>query len=54
LSVDDVVLIGRVAFVAALYLFLIGLAVLLRRELRARSSRLEERAPADLLIMEPY
>ena len=54
MSVDDVVLLGRIAFVAALYLFLIILALLLRRELRVRGSLLEERAPGDLLMMEPY
>lgn len=41
-------------FVAALYLFLIVLALLLRRELTARAATSDERAPADLLVMEPY
>jgi hypothetical protein len=53
LSVDDVLLLGRIAFVVALYLFLILLAFLLRRELRAQSVMEGERAPADLLVMEP-
>jgi hypothetical protein len=54
LSVDDILLLGRVAFIAALYLFLIILALLLRRELRSQASLAEERAPADLLVMEPF
>jgi hypothetical protein len=53
LSVDDILLLGRVAFVVALYLFLLALALLLRRELRARSLTQGERAPGDLLVMEP-
>ncbi len=54
MSVDEILLLGRVAFLAALYLFLIILAVLLRRELRSRVSTTEGRAPADLLVIEPY
>ncbi|MDQ2740752.1 MAG: FHA domain-containing protein [Chloroflexota bacterium] len=54
MSVDEILLIGRVVFLAALYLFLIILALLLRRELRARGSTQEERAPADLLVVEPF
>jgi hypothetical protein len=53
LSVDDILLLGRVAFVVALYLFLIALALLLRRELRSQSLAQGERAPGDLLVMEP-
>ena len=53
MSVDDVLLLGRVAFVVALYLFLLALALLLRRELRVRSLSQGERAPGDLLVMEP-
>lgn len=53
MSVDDILLLGRVAFVVALYLFLLALALLLRRELRARSLTQGERAPGDLLVMEP-
>ncbi len=53
MSVDDVLLLGRIAFVAALYVFIIILALLLRRELRVRSLVQGERAPADLLVMEP-
>jgi hypothetical protein len=53
LSVDDILLLGRVAFVVALYLFLLSLALLLRRELRVRSLTQGERAPGDLLLMEP-
>jgi hypothetical protein len=53
LSVDDILLLGRVAFVVALYLFLLSLALLLRRELRSRSLTQGERAPGDLLVMEP-
>lgn len=30
------------------------LALLLRRELRTRSTRAEERAPADMLVVEPF
>ncbi|HEX6510398.1 MAG TPA: FHA domain-containing protein [Chloroflexota bacterium] len=52
MSVDDVLLLGRVAFVVALYLFLLALALLLRRELRTRSLAQGERAPGDLLVME--
>lgn len=54
MSVDDVLLLGRVLFVAALYGFLALLAVLLRRELLVPAGRAEDRAPADLLVMEPY
>jgi hypothetical protein len=54
LSVDDALLIGRIAFVAALYLFLILLALLLRRELRARAAQPGERAPGDLLVVDPF
>ena len=53
MSVDDILLLGRVAFVVALYLFLLVLALLLRRELRVRSLVQGERAPGDLLVMEP-
>jgi hypothetical protein len=52
LNVDDILLVGRIAFVAALYLFLIALALLLRRELRTRSFAQGERAPGDLLLIE--
>lgn len=52
MNVDDMLLLGRVLFVAALYLFLIILAFLLRRELRSRASTQEERAPGDLIVME--
>lgn len=38
----------------ALYLFLAILALLLRRELRGRASFAEERAPCDLLMVEPH
>ena len=54
MSVDDLLLLGRIAFVVALYVFMAVLALLLRRELRVRSSRSDERAPGDLLLMEPY
>lgn len=54
MSVDEALLIGRIAFLAALYLFLIVLGVLLSRELRARAASEEERAPGDLLVMEPF
>jgi hypothetical protein len=54
LSVDTILLIGRIVFVVALYLFLVLLALLLRRELNTRSATSDERAPADLLVMEPY
>ena len=53
MTVDDILLLGRVAFVVALYLFLLALALLLRRELRVRSLSQGERAPGDLLMMEP-
>jgi FHA domain len=54
LSVDEALLVGRAAFLVALYLFLLLLALLLRRELRSRGVPATERAPADLLIVEPY
>ena len=54
MSVDDALLIGRIAFVAALYLFVLALALALRRELLLRGSRSDERAPADLLVVEPH
>lgn len=54
MSVDEILLLGRIAFLAALYLFLVILAVLLRRELRSPASRTEGRAPGDLLVVEPY
>jgi hypothetical protein len=54
LSVDDALLIGRIAFVVALYLFLILLALLLRRELKARAAQPGERAPGDLLVVDPF
>lgn len=52
-SVDDILLLGRVAFIVALYLFLLVLGLLLRRELRAAPVSEGERAPADLLVMDP-
>ncbi len=54
MSVDDALLAGRVAFIVALYLFLLVLALLLWRELRVKGVRTTERAPADLLIVEPF
>jgi pSer/pThr/pTyr-binding forkhead associated (FHA) protein len=54
LSVDDLLLLGRVAFVALLYLFLVILAILMRRELGATGVGETERAPADLLIVDPF
>lgn len=54
MSVDDALLIGRVAFIAALYLFLFLLAILLWKELRVKGARSTERAPADLLVVEPF
>jgi hypothetical protein len=54
LSVDEALLVGRVAFIVALYLFAVILAFLLLRELRTKSSRATERAPADLLVVEPH
>jgi hypothetical protein len=54
LSVDEALLVGRAAFLVALYLFLLLLALLLRRELRTRGIPATERAPADLLIVEPF
>jgi hypothetical protein len=53
MTIDDALLLGRIAFIVALYLFLLLLAFLLWRELRVRGSRATERAPADLLIMDP-
>ena len=53
MSVDNVLLIGRIVFIVALYGFLLALALLLRRELRVRGARSTERAPADLLVVEP-
>lgn len=54
MSVDLALLLGRILFIAALYLFLAVLGILLWRELRARSVSAQDRAPADLLLMEPY
>lgn len=54
MSVDDALLLGRIAFLVALYLFLFLLAVLLRRELRSHTARNDERAPGDLIVVEPY
>ena len=54
MSVDDALLVGRIAFVVALYLFLILLALLLRRELQARAAQPGERAPGDLLVVDPF
>ncbi|HZU14791.1 MAG TPA: FHA domain-containing protein [Chloroflexota bacterium] len=53
MPVDLILLLGRIALLAALYVFLVVLAILLRRELASRASGPSERAPADLLIMEP-
>lgn len=53
MNVDDILLLGRILFLAALYIFLFLLALLLRRELRAGSSSREERAPGDLLVIDP-
>lgn len=53
MSVDNAILLGRIAFLVALYLFLIVLSLLLMRELRARSVQPEERAPGDLLVIDP-
>lgn len=54
MSVDEILLAARVAFVAALYLFLIVLALLLRRELSRGTATTTERAPADLLVVDPH
>lgn len=54
LSVDEILLLGRIAFLAALYVFLVILAIMLRRELRTRTPAAEGRAPGDLLVIEPY
>lgn len=54
MSVDEILLAARFAFVAALYLFLIVLALLLRRELSSRTSTATERAPGDLLVVDPH
>jgi predicted component of type VI protein secretion system len=54
LSVDEALLIGRAAFLVALYLFLLLLVILLWRELRVKGARPNERAPADLMIVEPF
>ncbi len=54
MSVDNILLLGRVLFLLALYLFLIILALLLWRELHARTVTQDERAPGDLLVIEPY
>lgn len=54
MSVDDILLLARIAFVAAIYLFLFLLALVLRRDLVARTSLSDERAPGDLLIVEPH
>lgn len=53
MNVDDALLLGRIIFVAALYGFLLLLALLLRRELRGTTVAAEERAPADLLVVDP-
>ena len=53
MSLDDALLLGRIAFVVALYVFLLVLALLLRRELTATAARQDERAPGDLLVVEP-
>lgn len=53
MNVDDALLLGRIIFVAALYAFLLLLALLLRRELRGTTVAAEERAPADLLVVDP-
>jgi hypothetical protein len=53
-SVDEILLVARIAFVAALYLFLLVLALLLRRELSSRGTGTVERAPADLLVVDPH
>lgn len=54
MNIDDALLIGRIAFLVALYFFLALLAILLWRELRSRVTTATERAPADLLIVEPF
>lgn len=54
MTVDDTLLIGRIVFLVALYLFLMVLALLLWRELRVHGARSGERAPADLLVVEPF
>jgi hypothetical protein len=53
-SVDEILLAARIAFVAALYLFLIVLALLMWRELSRKTSTATERAPADLLVVDPH
>lgn len=54
MNVDDALLIGRIAFIVALYLFALLLALVLLRELRSKGTRTTERAPGDLLVMEPF
>lgn len=53
MNVDNALLLGRVLFVAALYLFLLMLALLLVRELRSQTSSADQRAPGDLLLVDP-
>lgn len=53
MSVDDILLLARVLFLAALYVFLVVLALLLRRELRSRRLPSEDRAPGDLMVVDP-
>lgn len=54
MTVDNALLIGRIVFIAALYVFVVILALLLVRELRGRGTQTTERAPADLLVVEPF
>jgi len=53
LNVDNALLLGRVLFLAALYLFLLMLALLLVRELRSQTAGADQRAPGDLLLVDP-
>lgn len=53
MSVDVLLFWGRIAFLMGLYLFLMYLVLTLSRDLRSRSASVEEKAPGELVIVEP-
>lgn len=53
MSVDVLLFWGRILFLIGLYLFLFFLVLTLSRDLRVRSASPEERAPGELVIVDP-
>jgi hypothetical protein len=53
MSVDVLLFWGRILFLIGLYTFLVFIVFALTRDLRARSFSREEKAPGELVVVEP-